>query len=37
MTEFISRNYGKEDNNPDFDVDTPYCPACGCRMDGGAD
>lgn len=26
-----------EDNDPDFDVETPYCPACGCCMDGGAD
>lgn len=26
-----------EDNDPDFDVDTPYCPVCGCCMDGGAD
>ena len=26
-----------EDNDPDFDVDTPYCPVCGCRMDGGDD
>ena len=26
-----------EDNDPDFDVDTPYCPFCGCCMDGGAD
>ena len=26
-----------EDNDPDFDVDTPYCPFCGCRMDGGDD
>ena len=26
-----------EDNDPDFDADTPYCPVCGCRMDGGAD
>ena len=24
-----------EDNDPDFDVDTPYCPVCGCCMDGG--
>ena len=23
-----------EDNDPDFDVDTPYCPNCGCRMGG---
>ena len=23
-----------EDNDPDFDVDTSYCPSCGCRMDG---
>ena len=22
-----------EDNDPDFDVDTPYCQNCGCRMD----
>ena len=22
-----------EDNDPDFDVDTSYCPNCGCRMD----
>ena len=21
-----------EDNDPDFDVDTPYCPVCGCRL-----
>ena len=26
-----------EDNDPDFDVDTPYCPFCGSCMDGGAD
>ena len=26
-----------EDNDPDFDVDTPYCPFCGCCMDGGAE
>ena len=26
-----------EDNDPDFDVDTSYCPNCGCRMDGGDD
>lgn len=26
-----------EDNDPDFDVDTPYCPFCGCCMDEGAD
>ena len=26
-----------EDNDPDFDVDTPYCPNCGAKMDGGAD
>lgn len=26
-----------EDNDPDFDVDTPYCPFCGCCMDGGDD
>ena len=26
-----------ENNDPDFDMDTPYCPVCGCRMDGGAD
>ena len=26
-----------EDNDPDFDVDTSYCPFCGCRMDGGAE
>lgn len=23
-----------EDNDPDFDVDTPYCPNCGARMGG---
>ena len=23
-----------EDNDSDFDVDTSYCPSCGCRMDG---
>ena len=23
-----------EDNDPDFDVDTPYCPNCGAKMDG---
>ena len=23
-----------EDNDPDFDVDTPYCPICGAIMDG---
>ena len=22
-----------EDNDPDFDVDTPYCPDCGAKMD----
>ena len=22
-----------EDNNPDFDIDTPYCPCCGAIMD----
>ena len=22
-----------EDNNPDFDIDTPYCPWCGAIMD----
>ena len=22
-----------EDNDPDFDVDTSYCPNCGCKMD----
>ena len=26
-----------EDNDPDFDVETSYCPNCGCRMDGGDD
>ena len=26
-----------EDNDPDFDVETQYCPACGCCMNGGAD
>ena len=26
-----------EDNDPDFDVDTRYCPFCGCCMDGGVD
>lgn len=26
-----------EDNDPDFDADTSYCPFCGCRMDGGED
>ena len=26
-----------EDNDPDFDVVTSYCPHCGCKMDGGAD
>ena len=26
-----------EDNDPDFDVDTTYCPVCGCCMDGGAE
>lgn len=26
-----------EDNDPDFDVDTPCCHNCGCRMDGGDD
>ena len=25
-----------EDNDPDFDTDTPYCPNCGTKMDGGA-
>ena len=24
-----------EDNDPDFDVDTSYCPNCGVKMDGG--
>ena len=24
-----------EDNDPDFDVDTSYCPNCGTTMDGG--
>ena len=23
-----------EDNDPDFDVDTSYCPKCGAKMDG---
>ena len=22
-----------EDNDPDFDIDTPYCPNCGAKMD----
>ena len=22
-----------EDNDPDFDIDTPYCPNCGAEMD----
>lgn len=22
-----------EDNDPDFDIDTPYCPNCGALMD----
>ena len=22
-----------EDNDPDFDIDTPYCPNCGCKTD----
>ena len=22
-----------EDNDPDFDIDTPYCPNCGSLMD----
>lgn len=26
-----------DDNDPDFDVDTSYCPNCGAKMDGGAD
>ena len=26
-----------EDNDPDFDVDTPYCPNCGAKMAGGED
>ena len=26
-----------EDNDPDFDADTSYCPFCGCCMDGGAE
>ena len=21
-----------EDNDPDFDIDTPYCPNCGAKM-----
>lgn len=25
-----------EDNDPDFDVDTSYCPSCGAKM-GGAE
>ena len=25
-----------EDNDPDFDADTSYCPNCGAKMDGGA-
>ena len=24
-----------EDNDPDFDADTSYCPNCGAPMDGG--
>ena len=24
-----------DDNDPDFDVDTSYCPNCGAKMDGG--
>ena len=24
-----------EDNDPDFDVDTSYCPNCGAKMDKG--
>ena len=24
-----------EDNDPDFDADTSYCPNCGAKMDGG--
>ena len=24
-----------EDNDPDFNVDTSYCPNCGAKMDGG--
>ena len=23
-----------EDNDPDFDIDTPYCPNCGAKMIG---
>lgn len=23
------------DNDPDFDVDTPFCPWCGAKMGGG--
>ena len=23
-----------EDNDPDFDIDTPYCPTCGAYMMG---
>ena len=26
-----------EDNDPDFDVDTSYCPNCGAKMDRGDD
>ena len=26
-----------EDNDHDFDVETQYCPTCGCCIDGGAD
>ena len=26
-----------EDNDPDFDVDTLYCPNCGSKMEGESD
>ena len=25
------------DNDCDFDMDTPFCPWCGAKMDGGVD
>ena len=37
-SECLGQSFNRsEDNDPDFDVDTPYCPFCGCCMDGGAE